>query len=132
MRVLSKYVGFNRYFLQMNQTVIRVKRGGHIWWPNWSNEKYFDIHLISSRTRFGVDIGVHTIVKTEHRQIMIHFGSDYTTTEATRLVIKLLHDGKFDVHEDQKYFNDYNRLCTHTKWTRSKHVKSSFKEILYD
>ena len=112
-------------------TEIRVKRGEHMWWPYWSRKKYYDIRLASRCT----DFGLYTIMKTEHIEKMIHFAvSDvHTTEEATRRVIQLLEDGKIDIYDSSmKDLSYYIRLCTHTKYTRSKEVKGNLNEILYD
>lgn len=102
-----------------------------MWWPNWSRKKYYDIGLTSRCT----DFGLYTIMKTEHVEKMIHFAESdvHTTEEATRRVIQLLKDGKIDIYDSN--MNDlsyYVRLCTHTKYTRSKEVKGNLNEILYD
>ena len=84
----------------MDETVVCVKKGGHMWWPmwQWSKKKSFEIRLTSSVTTDGVQT---TVKKEPYIEKTIRFEkSDVNSAEeATRRVIKLLLDGKIDIHD---------------------------------
>lgn len=83
-------------------TVYVTVMKGDMWWAEWDHRSEIKLKLVSNSS----GTGVHTIIRWTHSlncppyqsRKIIMFQPNMTTRGATRRVIKLLRDGKLDLH----------------------------------
>ena len=124
-RVFYKLLIEHEHYEEKHVKILTFK-AGDIWWRNWDRRKKISMELTSM---YIIDKTYTTIRCTfldnclpyQHRRTVIH--GNIPTRRATRRVIRVIENGRFDVFASGPARISYKGLRRLTPYTRSRQVK---------